>query len=82
MWYSYAVGQGTAEMPTDIAVIEDLTSTLSTHEDIFTFSIVVTVFSLFMICFAIAAIKRARLAARLFAEAGKVRVSLTCKNLS
>jgi len=72
MWYSYAVGQGNAQIPSDVAVIEDITSTLSTHEDIFTFSIVVTVFSLFMICFAIAAVKRAKLAAKLFAEAGKV----------
>ena len=72
MWYSYAVGQGNAQIPSDVAVIEDITATLSTHEDIFTFSIVVTVFSLFMICFAIAAVKRAKLAAKLFAEAGKV----------
>ena len=70
MWYSYAISQG--KTANQIDRIEELTTALSSHEDILTFAIIVTVFSFFMLCFAIAGVKRAKLAAKLFAEAGKV----------
>jgi len=69
MWYAYAVSEGTVE---GIAELEELVTPLSSHDDILYFAIGVTIFSFLMICFAIAAVSRAKLAAALFAEAGKV----------
>lgn len=69
MWYSYAISEG-ATNPID--ELEELVTPLSTHKDILYFSIGVTIFAVLMIVFSIAAISRARLAAALFAEAGKV----------
>ena len=60
--------EGTVE---GIAELEELVTPLSSHDDILYFAIGVTIFSFLMICFAIAAVSRAKLAAALFAEAGK-----------
>ena len=69
MWYAYAVSEGATE---GIEQLQELVNPLSTHDDILYFAIAVSVFSVLMIAFACAAINRARLAAALFAEAGKV----------
>ena len=70
MWYCYLIGSG--QVTNQIEELEELTATLSSHEDILWFSIGVSIFTLFMISFALAAISRAKLAAELFAQAGKV----------
>jgi len=70
MWYCYLIGSG--QVTNQIDQLEELTATLSSHEDILWFSIGVSIFTLFMISFALAAISRAKLAAELFAQAGKV----------
>merc|ERR1711935_512783 len=70
MWYCYLVGEGT--VTNQIDQLADITATLSTHDDILWFSIFTMVLSIFLLCFSIAAISRAKLAAELFSQAGNV----------
>merc|ERR1711935_1320669 len=70
MWYCYLVGEGT--VTNQIDQLADITATLSTHDDILWFSIFTTVLSIFLLCFSVAAISRAKLAAELFSQAGNV----------
>ena len=62
----------TTKVTNQIDQLEQITATLSSHDDILWFSVGVTIFTVFMLCFSIAAISRAKLAAELFAQAGNV----------